>query len=142
MKIEFKIEDAITPVVHYDTYELQVEYMHGDDDGTTYKTLHVAGQDVKDLELAVVGVLAFRTASENGGWINWSDDVDLIPLFEAQGLDSGEASEEQDSFKDNFYEGDITNEGEAAAIVDFKIFYHDHEGRKYQVSTWVNGREL
>jgi len=119
-------------------YELVVEFMHGDADGTTYHTVFYEDDGDEEYNEMLVDILGLIHASKADSL----DDAmeDLPEIFESQGIEDAHAR--ADSFRDSFYEGDITCEGRSAAIADIEMFYWDDKGVKHGVAIKVNGFEI
>lgn len=115
-------------------YELVVEYMHGDADGETFHTARYH-EDDDEMLVDILGLIHASKADSLDEAMN-----DLPEIFESQGIE--DAHDRADSFHDSFYEGDITCEGQSAAIAGIDLFYWDNKGVKHGMAIKVNGFEI
>lgn len=143
INIEFEPGEAILPPpAAFNTYKLTVNYIHGDGDGYSEAVnTYDAGDDheVAQLKLHIIGLFALQKACHLRG----IDELDLIPLFEAQSLTSQEASDAADEFADLFGEGDNTCDGDIQASCDgFELTYYDDNGNQSTMGILVNGRRV
>lgn len=123
--IEIVIGKPVNNKVCKNTYQLVVEYMHGDADGYTTKDKTYPVSNIEQLKLDIVALTA----------VDDRDTVedDVIVAFTSHGV-TGDLDELYDAFRDNWFEGDITYEGEWAAVSSVTLFYFDEDGVKHNAS--------
>jgi len=134
--MEVKLHISKSPIQTLkNRYELIVEFMHGDADGETFKTMLFDAND----EAAVRRMKLFIAAYEHLGD---GDDFDYLSdqateYFKSIGLSDEEAPKLGSIFGDNFYDGDITCEGRGAAFNGFELFYWNEHGVKFDVEAEI-----
>lgn len=132
MSIEIQVGKPSPVEAHRNTFELIVEYMHGDADGTTYQTFYyphpaLTGQ----LESDMIGVVAALGEDRD-------EVVEAIrTAYQEAGVDNAELEAER--IGDQLYEGDITCDGERATLVDSELFFYNEDGVKHDVTVLVDG---
>lgn len=134
MEVLLNIKNHVEAVRYYNQYQLISNYMHGDADGDTTIELFFNNneEDVRKMKL-------FLAAYE---YITEHEDFDYLEdkastFFKSLGLDDEEAEEFGAEFGDNFWEGDITNEGNGAAFVGIDMFYWNDAGAQFEVEYTV-----
>lgn len=134
INIEFKHKHE--PRLIRNQYILTAEYMHGDADGDTTEE-HTYGDDpesIAQLKQDLLGLITFiKTDSDFDNAVD-----DILPIFEAQGID--DAYGEAEAWVENFYEGDISCDGNAAALTGYSLVFYDDSGDRFEVEMYVNGK--
>lgn len=134
--IDLQRGNRVAPEEHKNSYQLTVNYMHGDADGDTSHTSFYTPDQVDELKIDILGVI---TAANSGDNLDDCRDV-IAAIFESQGIE--DAHDRADEWSDNFWEGDITNEGTGACCTGYDLFYWDADGIQFEVNTFVNGKKL
>ncbi len=115
------------------TYQVDIEFMHGDADGTTYRTLKFKEKDLERLKQYVV-LNDCMTKRDNE-----LDEDKAAEKLIAMGFSEKAALEVIESFRDDTMEGDITCDGmRNAAVVAFDVTYWDEDGIQHHVDCKVN----
>ena len=138
MTVEITIGEAVVTPTYQNTYELDIEFMHGDADGETHQTVRYDESEIDELK-QTLGAFAYLGRKLDG---DMEDCDELVAYFKSLGMNEDDAEDAKDSFRDNFYEGDITCEGRPAAIASVTVTYYDDEGVHRNVDVRVNGSQL
>lgn len=130
MAVELIIGDKIpVPTPPKSTYQVDLEWMHGDADGETFGKIMFPRDQVEKLKHFLV---IYECIEEYSGELN--EDL-AINCLVAGGLSEEEAEAVIDRFNDATREGDMTNDGSTnAALVGFTVTYWDDAGVQYEVS--------
>jgi hypothetical protein len=135
INITLQNNGPVQPVTYKNMYELKVEYMHGDADGTTYHTQRYSEDEDDEMLIDILGLLhSFQADSLEEAL------EDMPEIFESQGIE--DAHDRVSDFRDTFYEGDITCEGRTAAIVGLDLWWYDNSGTKHDMKVLVNGKQI
>jgi len=123
--VELQVAAPAAVPNYRNTYELVVGYMHGDADGDTEQTFTYSPDEVDDLKINLLLL--------NG--INSGDYLaeQAAKILKEAGIEDPD-DEIAENFGDDFYEGDMTCEGNGAAMTGFQVFFYDHEGIKHDVN--------
>jgi hypothetical protein len=121
----------LTPEIHRNKYELVSNYMHGDADGDTSKTMYfdLDEESVKRLKL----FLAIYDSLDSGEYMEENATEFLVAL----GMDEEEAEELASDFSDNFHEGDMTCDGNSAGLAGLELYIWHEDGLKFEVDYTV-----
>lgn len=132
MDVKLKIKKKpLTPETHTNQYELVSNYMHGDADGDTTKTFFFNNDEegIKRLKL----FLAAYDALDDGEYM----DEQATDFFKSIGIEEEEAEELGSEFGDEFYEGDMTCDGNAASLQGLELYFWNESGVKFEVDFTV-----
>lgn len=136
INIEFKFVHE--PRLIRNQYVLAVDYMHGDADGDTTEE-HTYGdskEDVARLKQDLLGLITF--CKMDSDFDNAASDI--APIFEAQGIEDAYA--EAEAWVDDFYEGDISCDGNAAGLTGYSLIYYDDAGDRFEVELYINDQKV
>lgn len=117
----------LTPEIHRNKYELVSNYMHGDADGDTSKKMFfdLDEESVTRMKL----FLAAYDSLDDGEYM----EENAAEFFVSLGMSEDEAEELASDFSDNFYEGDMTCDGNAASLAGIELFIWHEDGVKFEV---------
>jgi len=132
--IQFKFKHD--PALIRNQYVLAAHYMHGDADGYTSKE-HQYDDSPEHLELLKNDILAIITMTKFGADFDEATET-IAPVYEAQGIE--DAYKLAEGWADDFYEGDITCDGVAAALQGFDLVFYDDSGDKFDVEIYFNDK--
>jgi hypothetical protein len=122
--VELKIGKQVSIPTYENMYELTVGFMHGDADGDTDRTIHytLAEEDKLKLDLLLIEGL------DDGEYL----EDQAAEILAANGIEDPD-NEIAENFSDEFYEGDMTCEGNGAPITSVELYFYDANGVKYEV---------
>lgn len=127
--VELKVGKPVQPK-YRDTFVLSVGYMHGDADGTTVQEYRYPKEMIKDLEVDIAALHCVSPLYPN----------DVIEFLENEGV--GDARARGAAIASNFWEGDITCEGERAPVESINVHWYDADGVKHGVNVLIHGNEI
>ncbi len=126
--VTLKITDPKPDSNPRNTYQLRIEYMHGDADAYTDKTRNFSGngdQDSLKIALLFLNAAASYDFDDRAG-----SEEQATYLAEVTGLSFEQAEE----FLDNFTEGDCTCDFQYQAAFDgYEVVYFDERGVEHDV---------
>jgi hypothetical protein len=131
MSFEVKLKisrEPLTPETHQNTFEMEVEYMHGDADGETTKTFLFNAKDDEDVERMKMFIAAYD-ANEDPDYLG----DQATTFFKSIGIEDERAEELGQMFDDDFWEGDMTCEGNGASFAGLQLFFWDDNSQKFEV---------
>jgi len=131
MKVSLHISKS--PVLgpsYNNMYELVSNYMHGDGDGETVNTIFFEGNQ-EGIDRLKLFLAAYEHICQDDDF-EYLDDK-ATEFFKSIGIAEDEAEDLGAEFRDDFYEGDITCDGNAAAFVGIDLFYWNEFGVKFEV---------
>jgi hypothetical protein len=122
--VELKVGKQVSLPSYENMYELNVTYMHGDADGDTERTIHYGMDEEERLkqDLLIIDGL------EDGEYL----EDQAAEILAANGIEDPD-NQIAEGFSDEFYEGDITCEGNGAPISGIELFFYDAKGVKHEV---------
>ena len=129
--IEIQIGEISKKVpTYFDTFEVVVDYMHGDADSFSTGKHYYASTTQEDLESDLLALHFVSTSP----FVNIYDQKKERKAIREFFANAGKTQGDADSFIDRFIIGDVTNDNSNAQVDGFEVFYYNDKSVKFDVT--------
>jgi hypothetical protein len=129
MEVTINIGKRVKAVAHANKFQVDLQWMHGDADGDTYGELFFPNTEDGKFRLKCHSLVADH--AEAYSYTNNRLQF-IINVLTKNGVPQDKAEDIADTISDNFYEGDITSEGNQAALTGFTVTFWDANGVQFE----------
>ena len=137
--IELKIGEPTKTQTYIDSYEVDVQYMHGDADAYSDGGNFYPSTDTEDMKMDLLALHFMQNSPFTDIYDQRKERAAIREFFENHGKSKADA----DAFMDTYVIGDTTNDSQSnARIEDVKVYYWDNDAVKHDVEVHIDERPL